>query len=361
MSWTGSRTAASGKGLAAGKSGTEILVGIWDAFADQASKAIEHARHGDYSKLAEFSVDTALLLDAGAGLVAKAPAAAAKIGSTVGKVATAPARVAARLQALAEEFKKLELGKGLDAWAAKKVAAIRGSLTELVGDIGVSPDGAAVLPDPSKAAAMFRLKDLGEAVKQGVGTLGKRRVGSKVEVAGFGERIEKLGARLGGKATSDLVDLMEAIERSKSPLPYLRAARGATRPGSSRILREEAVAILQRSTLMTDPTVFLDDVRVFADRKLTRKARSTIYKKVAAGEAPDLNWLRKTTLSDQRLDKLASDSKTNWKSFMKVSETKSDKFPAKLARHHDLEKGAFADANMKLRVGLRAENRRRQR
>ena len=68
---------------------------------------------------------------------------------------------------LAEEFKKLELGKGLDAWAAKKVAAIRGSLTELVGDIGVSPDGAAVLPDPSKAAAMFRPRAISASSQAG--------------------------------------------------------------------------------------------------------------------------------------------------------------------------------------------------
>ena len=47
---------------------------------------------------------------------------------------------------------------------------------------------------------------------------------------------------------------------------------------------------------------------------LTRSAKHDLQEGAAAGEAPDLNWLRKTTLPKAINDsviKLASDSKTN--------------------------------------------------
>lgn len=353
-----------GKAYQSGKSTEEILETMWDGFFDRLDKAFEHGRNGDFSMLFDITAETGLdiglgLATAGTGTAASWSAKAGKMANTIGDAAKAAAAMAKRLEKRArqalKDLKKLLKEGSLPKWGKDAIKSLQ-NFVDGMGDrfAMAGADGANFaehVPDGPAAKAMMREAGLGRAADKAMASMRKRRIkGMTVsEKAHFVNRLEEIAKNFGGG--NEIARVFKKLETVEKLGPYVQKIEELLGMASE-LGVDDLVACLKRSTQVRDGAAFLDDVAAFAKRDLSGPAKSTILQKAAAGKAPDLDWLRKLDITDERLEYLASNPATNWKSFMKVSEETSDMYPAALDERFPTTKDknkAYGDAAVKIR------------
>jgi hypothetical protein len=345
---------AVGKAYAEGKTTTQIAEMAIDGMVTEVKEAFERAKNGDFSAVSELAAgvaqDVALTFaTGGGGAVATGARFVVKTGEVLANAAKFSKHLLARLPEIAERAKQLaklaptEMARRatlmLGGWIEDLVTPLRHYAT------AGGPDAFLLL---DKAKGLFRTRQLDEVVGSTAKALAKRRGGSSVNVTRFATRLTARAAGPAHKAT--VVRVVEMLAHVKDPAGYTRRVTALLDGG--RLTPEDLFGVLARSIDFAagkgDVAKFLDDVAWFAGRKLNAAARSNVLRRVAAGEAPDLAWLRSVGLTEKRLEFLADNAATNWKSFMKVSEKPSDMFPMKLDKR-GLDNKAYADAGAKLR------------
>jgi len=346
---------AVGKARASGKTWKEIGVAALDGMVEQISEAFEHARNGDLSKLADLSAGVGLeaalaIATAGTSEAGTAASRTAQLAKDTAKgLASASKKTLQRMRQLIKDAR--ELAKHTkEEWARRFAKAVEETFESLAPEMEAVAvgGGRGAIPTVEKATTMLRTKQLGEEVGDAMKVLKKRGVGKRgVDLPEFGQRLEQFATKLGPDAAKAMKKVVSTLAGADKPAAYVKAIEKLLGM-PKRIAADDLMALLKRSARMDDPAKFLDDVAWFADRKISGVARTTILRKAADGAAPDLAWLRQTTLTDQRLELLASNPQTNWKTFMKVSEKPSDMFPQDIARR-GLDNADYKEAGSKLR------------
>lgn len=350
-----------GKAYQEGKDTDEILEAMWDGFFDRLDKAFEHARNGNPEDLInlthEVGVDFALGVVSGG--VGTAASLSAKAGRAAEKAAAIAKRLKARTLELLKDAKKLaKNAKGtLKAWAVTTVEGFQDMLDNLamaLDTVDIGPDGtlAGRLPDGSDGKQMLERARLDVARDEAIADLKSRGVGGKGKHAHdldyLGDSLQALAQGIKGGERA-MLEVFEHMRFVKQPKQYIKAIE---KLNESNIEADDLLAVLKRSTEMVDETAFLDDALWVTQQKINAQARKNLLQKAAQGKPPDLDWLRRTTLSTEQLQHLAQDPATNWKTFMKASDEPSDRFPGAL--EGEAAATAQIDAAAKIR-GVSAE------
>ncbi|MEO8840185.1 MAG: DUF4157 domain-containing protein [Kofleriaceae bacterium] len=353
---------AIGKAKAAGKSNTEIAVAMWDGLVDQVGTAIEHAQHGDFSKLDDLAADiTVAVVTMGEGAVTKAGSiakGAAKVGAEVRDLLTGAAKISERLEALQGVVKAAlkDARISTKSWAKAKLDGISDAIDGVKGLFEPETVTTNGLPSPEKFTGIMRERSANESIDAAMTKLGKRegikgaRGTDRVDVSEMGERLKKLAdPEVAAKVARRMANVTDAKAYVKAVEKMLGTPR--------KVGRENLAAILEESTTRTSEkgAEYLENVYKIVERDgLTPKARRMLIEKIVDSKGPDLaNWIPKTDLTAEELNFLAMDPKTNWRSFMKVSAETSDDYPQSLGKR-GLTDGAYPDMEMKAR-GVAAE------
>jgi hypothetical protein len=352
-----------GKAYESGKSTSEIFKGIVNGIIDSWANAIEHAEHGDYSKLMDLGVELALdiaiqVATAGAataGVAAKRTGTAARVAEralllTEDAVAALTRRTEALLertkQALkrAPEQARAALLDTLDV-ASGLLTGIRDSV-QVIAEAGGATMRVVDRTAITKAIQRSRGARAIDSAKDAMTKL--RGPAARAQGASVIEQLEKLAQ------ASKMPDTIYAVARriaDGADKAKFVAALDKLLKGTAKALDEEVVAgVLRRAADAVDPLAFLENVEWVMGRKgLSGEARKALVRQAVLRESPlDLRWLRELTeLSDDMLEMMALDPATNWRSFMKVSKKPSDYFPSALKK--TLTNIDYAEAAAKLR------------
>jgi hypothetical protein len=349
-----------GKAYQSGKSTGEIVEAMWDGFFDRLDKAFEQARNGNPNALidiiAEVGVDFAL--GAVTGGVGTAASWTAKAGKWAERAAEAAKLLKLRAAKLLKDAKALAKNttKTLKAWAVRQVEGFEQMLEQLVeafDGVQVNADGtlAGRFPDGNDGKRMLERSRLEVARDEAVADLHARGAGKgkgATDVDDLSGSLQALAEGIKG-GEGAMTEVFEHMRFVKEPKKYLKAIE---KLNNSNIEADDLVAVLRRSTEMADETAFLDDALWVTKQTISAKARKNLLQKAAAGKAPDLDWLRRTSLSEKYLEYLAENNATNWKTFQKASDEPSDMFPKALEGDEAVKAGI--DAAGKVR-GVAAE------
>jgi hypothetical protein len=353
---------AIGKAKAAGKSNSEVAIAMWDGLVDQVSTAIEHARHGDFSKLDDLAADiTVAVATMGEDAVAKAGAVAkgaAKVGAAARDLLTGAAKIGERLEALKGVVKAALKDAPINAkmWAKAKLEGISDAIDGVKGLFepeAVTTNG---LPSPEKFTGIMRESSANESIDAAMTKLGKReaikgaRGKDRVDVSEMGERLKKLADP---EVAEKVARRMANVKDAKAYVKAVEKMLGTPR----KVGKENLAAILEESTTRTADkgAEYLENVYKLVEKDgLKPDARRMLIEKIVDKNGPDLaSWIGKTDLTAEELNFLAMDPNTNWRSFMKVSAETSDDFPQSLGKR-GLPDSAYADMEFKAR-GVAAE------
>ncbi len=335
-----------------GASSTDGLVTMVNGFADQWSDAIERAGNGDYSGVMDVGLDTVLMIDGarttgntaiakGAQIIAKVRELSKKARAVAGRV---PTEVSHIVTAMAE---------AADAFAAKQQAA--GMQTAGGPDLPGGPTAESIVAGLKAAKETYQARRLSQKLDHSIATL-KLRLG-KTKAPDVAEWITRVQAVFGGD-TEALGKFLDGVGiRLIEPAPFMRqveALLGSTNLGSNDIataLRN----IFNKEVL--DPTTVLGEIQWLTTRTLSAESRSMLIRRAAKGEA-DLDWIRRSQLTDTELELMGRDTYTSWKEFELASDIESRR--NRIASPKD-KSGAVINANTKARgiagelVGAEAE------
>lgn len=322
------------------------LVQIVNGVADQWSDAIERARHGDYRNLVDVSVDTLLMIDGartgGAVVIDGGEALVAKLGG----VALAARELAGRLPAEAGEIASA-MAEGADAFVAKVRA----------GGMQMATSGGSGAPGPSVGVTTEALAGAARAAKQafidrrvsqakvrGAKTLQDRLGGASAPDAT--EWIARVEALFNGdaKATLRFLDKLEA--RVTEPAPFMRKVDLLL---AVRSIAADDLAMVLSSILdarIGDPVAVLGDIEWISTRPISGRARSVLIRRAAKGEV-DLDWVKRTRLTDHELEYMGQDQDTSWVEFEAASDIPSRRRPGRLADRPPPDHGARANAKIR--------------
>jgi hypothetical protein len=351
-----------GKAKAAGKSNSEIAIAMWDGLVDQVGTAIEHAQHGDFSKLDDVAADiTVAVVTMGEGAVTKVGTiakGAVKVGAELRDLVTGAAKISERLEALQGVVKTAlkDARIGTKTWAKAKLEGISDAIDGVKGLFEPEAVAADGLPSTEKFTGIMRESSAEKSIDSAMTKLGQRpgikgaRGKNRVDVSEMGERLKKLAdPEVAAKVARRMANVKDANAYVKAVDKMLGTPR--------KVGRENLAAILEESTTRTADkgAEYLENVYKIVERDgLTPKARRMLIEKVVDSKGPDLaNWIPKTDLTVEELNFLATDSGMQWRSFMKVSAETSDDFPQSLGKRGLID-GAYADAEWKAR-GVAAE------
>lgn len=353
---------AIGKAKAAGKTNSEIAIAMWDGLVDQVTTAIEHARHGDFSKLDNLVADIGVAVATmGEGAIAKAGTiakGAAKVGAEARAVLTGAAKLSERLEALKGVVKTALKDAPINAkaWATAKLNGITEAIDGVKGLFAPEAVTANGLPSPEKFAGILREASANESIDAAMSKLGNRagikgaRGADRVDVSEMGARLKKLADP---DVAEKVARRMANVKDAKAYVKAVEKMLGTPR----KIGKENLAAILEESTTRTSDkgAEYLENVyKIIEKDGLKPEARRMLIDKILKKNAPDLaGWINKTDLTAEELNFLAMDPDTNWRSFMKVSAETSDDYPQSLDKR-GLKDGAYADMEMKVR-GVAAE------
>ena len=360
IDWSASSSV--GKAYESGKTTSEIFKTIADGIIDSWSKAVEHAENGDYSQLMDLGA--ALALDIAIEAVtagAATPGVAAKRTGTTARLAEhalvlaedAVEALTRRTEAMLQRGKQAlkRVPEDIRAALQDTIDTASGVLAGLKDSVKIADAGGGTVRVVDKTAitqAIQRSRGA-RAIEAAKGAMTKLRgPAARAQGASVVEQLEKLAK------VSKMPDTVYAVARRIAEGPdkaKFVAALDKLLKGTARALDEEVVAgILRRAADAVDPLAFLDNVEWVMGRKgISAEARKALIRQAVLRDNPlDLRWLRELTeLSDGMLEGMALDPRTNWRSFMKVSNKPSDYFPSALKKM--LKGSDYADAAAKLR------------
>jgi hypothetical protein len=360
LDWSAASTL--GKAYEAGKSTSEIFTALIGGIIDAWTNAIEHAEHGDYSKLmdlgAELALDIAIeVTTAGAalpGVAAKRTGTAARAAERALVLTEDAVRALTRRASTLRERIRQALSRAPEAARAALFDAMdtaTGWLTGLQVSVKLADTGAGALRIVDRAAistVIQRSRGVRalETAKHAMTKLrgGPARAQGKSVIAAL-EKLAK-ASRMPDTIYAIARRIVEGEDKAK-----FVAALDKLLTGTARALDEEVVTgVLRHAADAVDPLAFLDHVEWVMERTgLSAEARRALVRRAVLSPSPlDLRWLRELTdLPDAMLEGMALDAATNWKSFMKVSKKPSDYFPSSLKKL--LKDTDYRDAAVKLR------------
>jgi hypothetical protein len=329
------------------------LAHIADGFVEQWRDAIERAGHGDYAGLLDTTLDTALLAEGarttGLALQATAPQVIAKAQGLIALARRTAPRLPAEARAIA-----LAMAEATDAFLAKQRAAgmqMAGGLKAPGGSTGPSgPTPQSLAEGLAAARAKFAEARLAQHKHQIIAAL-KQRLG-KAAAPDVAEWVTRVEAALGGDAQTATRFFKGIAIQVHDPAPFMRAVEALL--GSPKLAPADLQALLGEvlTQKLHDPVRLLGDVRALLDRPLSARARSTLIRRAAEGQV-DLDWIRRTRLTDEDLDYLGADIHTSWSQFETVSDLPSARKPGRLAARPP-KANDLRGANSKVR-GIAAE------
>jgi hypothetical protein len=324
------------------------LVKLVNGFADEWSDAIERAKHGDYRSLTDVGIDTLLMIDGartgGAAMIEHGEALAAKLGG----VAKSARGIAGRLPAEAAEI-AMAMADGADAFVDK----IRAGGMQMATAGGGGGPGAGiggltgeVLAEAARAADQaYSAKRLSQAKVRGIKAIKERLGTAKApDVAEWVTRVEALFAG-DANAVTRFLDKLRA--RVTEPAPFLRKID--TLLAVRNLAADDLAAVLSSilDARIADPVAVLDDIEWISTRQLSGQARSMLVRRAAKGQV-DLDWVKRTRLTDGELEYMGQDTITSFKQFEVVSDLPSRRQPGHIVDRPPSDKAARA-ANAKVR------------
>lgn len=324
------------------------VVAMVNGFADEWSDAIERAKHGDYRRLVDVGADTLLLIDGartgGVAVIEQAEALVARLGS----IAKSARGIAGGLPAEAAEI-ATAMAEGADAFVAK-VRAGGLQMATAGGDGGPGPGIGGVTAEALAEAATaakqaFLDKRLSQAKVRGIKTIKERLGTAKApDVAEWVTRVEAL-FHGDGKAVLRFLTKLEA--RVTEPAPFMR--RVDTLLAVRNIAADDLAAVVSSilDARIGDPVAILDDIEWISTRPLSAQARSMLVRRAAKGQV-DLDWVKRTRLTDTELELMGQDKNTAWAQFEQASDISSRHQPGHLVDRPPSGKVA-AGANSKIR------------
>lgn len=303
---------------------------IVNGFVEQWRDAIERAGNGDYSGLIDTTIDTALMIEGarttGITLKAKAPLVIAKAQRLV----ELAKRTAPRLPAEARNIARA-MAEATEAFLAKQSAAGMQMAAGPKAPGGPKGPGG---PTPQSLAegldaarATFAETRLSQRKNQTIAAL-KQRLG-KASAPDVAEWVTRVEAALGGdpQAASRFFKSIEL--RVHDPAPFMRAVEALL--GSPKLSPTDFRALFGQvlAQKLHDPVKLLGEVRGLIERPISAQARSTLIHRAAKGQV-DLDWIRRTRLTDKDLEHMGTDESTSWKEFETVSDLPSARAPGRL-------------------------------
>lgn len=308
-----------------GASSTDGLVAMVNGFADQWSDALERAGNGDYSGVMDVGLDTALMIDGvrttGATAIEKGAQLLAKVRSVSTKARTVARRVPHEVRDVVTA-----MAEAVDAFAVKQQAA--GMQMAGGPDLPGGPTAESIVSGLKAAKETFKGKRLSQRRENGVATL-KARLG-KTNAPDAAEWITRV-ERTFGSDTKAFAEFLDGVgQRLIEPAPFMREVEA--------LLKSNAVGGDDLANLLShifdgkhlDPTAVLREVHWLTTRTLSAESRSMLIKRAAKGEV-DLDWIRRTQLTDSELDLMGQDSYTSWKEFEAASEIPARRTPGPLS------------------------------
>ncbi|HWU86713.1 MAG TPA: hypothetical protein VN253_05545 [Kofleriaceae bacterium] len=321
------------------------VVQIANGFVEQWRDAIERAGHGDYSGLIDTTIDTALMVEGarttGITLKAKAPLVIAKAKQLV----ELAKRAAPRLPAEARNIVRA-MAEATDAFLAKQGAAgmqMAAGPKKPPGLTGSTPQS--IAEGLEAARATFAEARLAQHKSQTIEAL-KRRLG-KEPAPDVAEWVTRVEAAFGGDPQTASRFFKGIVARVHDPAPFMREVEALL--GSPKLSPDDFRALFGEvlSQKLDDPIKLLADVRVLLDRSLSGQTRSTLIRRAAKGQV-DLDWIRRTRLTDKDLDFMGADDSTSWKEFETVSDIPSARKPGPLTgRPPDPEQARGANSKVR--------------
>ncbi len=308
-----------------GASSTDGLVAMVNGFADQWSDALERAGNGDYSGVMDVGLDTALMLDGarttGTTAIEKGAQLVAKVRSLSKKARAVAARVPREVRDIVTA-----MAESVDAFAAKQQAA--GMQTAGGPDLPGGPTADSIVAGLKAAKETFQSTRLSQRRENSIATL-KLRLGKTraPDVAEWITRVEKTF----GSDTKAFAEFLEGVgQRLIEPAPFMREVEALL--GSNAIGGDDLANLLTHifEGKHLDPTAVLREVQWLTTRTLSAESRSMLIKRAAKGEV-DLDWIRRTKLTDSELDLMGQDSYTSWKEFEAASDIPARRTPGPLA------------------------------
>lgn len=313
---------------ATGASSLDGLTGIVTGFIDGWEDALERAGNGDYTGVMDMGLDTALMLDGARTTAAKVKVAVPEVIARARSLAGRARGLARRLPAEAREV-ALAMAEASDTFARTAAAGMQMAGGPR-GAGGPGPTVESVAAGLEAARNVFRERRLSQVRDRSIDTL-KRRLGKDAarapDVATWVDRVERA---LGGDANATVRFLKDVEQRLTTPAAFMREVEALL--GSTHVSADDLAKLLGGALKahIVDPVAFLADARWLAGRGLTPESRSMLLSRAAAGGL-DLDWLRKTGLTNADLDLMGADSYTAWQKFEAASELTSARRPAPLA------------------------------
>jgi hypothetical protein len=334
-----------GKAYKSGKSTGEILEAMVDGIIDEWKLAFEHAGNGDFSKLmdltAEIALDIAFEL---ATMGTATPAVAAKRGAkalgaagrhTIELSEEAAKRLMKRSEGLLAESKQalrnappegrralLEVQDTARGFADGLRVALKGAVADADGVRLVTVDTTAI------KQAIARLRGA-RSIDNAKAATSKLTGPARAQGNAVVKKLEKLASN------PKLADAAHAAARRIADgdgAAYVAALDDALGTWARKLDDDLVASVVRRSAEAVDPAKFLAHVDWIMDHKgLTHPARTSLLRRGVLESELDLGWLRTQKLPNDKLELLALDPNTNWKTLMKDSGTPSDHFPAKLS------------------------------
>jgi hypothetical protein len=321
-----------GKGIEQTGDGPQAaLVSMVNGFADEWSEAIEHAKHGDFRKLVDVGVDTLMMIDGartgGAAVIEKSEALVARLGG----IAKSARGIAGRLPAEAAEI-AMAMAEGADAFVAK-VRAGGMQMAPAGGGGGLGPGLGGVTAEALAEAAnaakeAFRAKRLSQAKTRGIKTI-KGRLGP-MEAPDVTEWVTRVESLFNGDGNAVVRFLSKLEARVTEPAPFMRKVDVLI--AVRNIATDDLAAVLSSilDAKIVDPVAVLGDIEWISTRPLSAESRSMLVRRAAKGQV-DLDWVKRTKLTDSELDLMGKANNTSFDEFEQVSDIPSRRRPGHLA------------------------------
>jgi hypothetical protein len=338
-----------GKGIEQTGAGAQAaLVKMVNGFADEWSEAIERAKHGDYRNLVDIGVDTLMMIDGartgGAAAIEKSEALVAKLGS----IAKSARGIAGRLPTEAAEI-AMAMAEGADAFVAKvRAGGMQMAAEGGGGRLGSGGDGltAESLAEAASAAKQaFLDKRLSQAKVRGIKTI-KERLGA-ANAPDVAEWVTRVEALFNGDARAVLRFLDKLEARVTEPAPFMRKVD--TLLAVRNIAADDLAAVLSSilDANIGDPVGVLEDIEWISTRPISGRARSVLVRRAARGKV-DLDWVKRTKLTNTELEYMGQDNNTDWSRFEQASDLPSRHQPGHLTNRPPADHGALANAKIRV-------------